>query len=451
MMESSAVLSERTAMDDELTPFQRAMIVTRGALVPSALVWCVLTLAILVFYVVDAEAPALGEATWIDATRFASGFFLTAFGGSVRVGTGSLTLAPLTITAMVVGFTYLSLRRRGVLNWREWAVATFSPTVLVGMLGLIVQPGGPWWVAIIGNVLWFGCVTIVAGRESLVPNAYGEIVTNIVKVLRLLVTTMAIFSLLIFVAGVIGGATRIAAIQSSYIGGMLDAVGLTLLQLAYLPNALIWGFAYLTGAGFAVGQGTSFSVLSVTSLPLPAVPAFGALPQVGWHAPWLIAVLVSSVAILGIWRARKDPHRSLATATLHNALGGVMSALIMSALTGAASGAIGAGRMSVVGANGTLVFGLVLIEVALPFLLASVIAHRATLSWTKGQATTAYTRTKDKISAAEEKLKKQQHNVPSKENPDLSGDSKESQDTLDTHEIPIVTDDSFTKEADKTK
>ncbi|MFC5281239.1 DUF6350 family protein [Arcanobacterium canis] len=438
-------------MDDELTPLQRATIVAKGALLPSALMWLVLTLGTLVFYVVEAEAPALGEATWADAARFACGFFLTAFGGSVRVGTGFLTLAPLTITAMTVGFTYTSLRRCGVLNWREWAVAAFSPVALVGCAGLIAQPGGSWWVALIGSILWFGCMAIIAGRESLVPAVCGEIVTSTAKVARLLLTIMTIFSLLSVIAGIIGGATRIAAIQSSFIGGMLDAVGLTLLQLAYLPNAAIWGFAYLTGAGFAVGQGTSFSVLSVTSLPLPALPAFGALPQVGWHAPWLIAVMVSIVAISGIWRVRQDRHRSLGATALHSALGGVMAALIMSALTSAASGAIGPGRMSTVGANGALIFGLALIEIALPFFLASVLAHRATLSWIRGQAASAYTRAKDKISAAEEKLNQQQHDVPSEENLDLCGDSEENQDTLDTHEIPIVTDESCTKEADKTK
>ncbi|MDP9801444.1 Tfp pilus assembly protein PilE [Arcanobacterium wilhelmae] len=472
-------------MDDELTALQRAIIVAKGALLAPVLTWLVVTLAVLLFYVADAAAPSLGDATWGDAARFASGFFLTAFSGSVAVGGGYLSLAPLTLTLLAVGLTYGTLRRRGVLNWGEWAVATAVPVAFVGIVGAVSRPGGPWWVALVGASVWFGTIVALAGREFLVPEANTEAFDRIVHVVVLVVVGVLVVAVLAVGAGLIAGAERIGAIHSSFFGSALDTAGLTALQLAYVPDALVWGFAYLTGAGFAIGTGTSFSALGVTALPLPAIPAFGALPQVGFAAPWLVGVVVVVFALLGVYYGRHRRTDPLTVVLADAGAGAVLSALVISALVSAASGSLGSGRMATVGGNGGLIFGLTLAEVAIPFVLVSMLSHPTFTSWIRGRAQSASTHAKATISAMGENRERAkatadvepaagvapEEHVESdvevaaelRENPDATvSDAEESflnvpsaaakpQDTLDTQEIDIVRTQASNEEAEETK
>ncbi|MGH3771219.1 MAG: cell division protein PerM [Pseudonocardiaceae bacterium] len=66
-------------------------------------------------------------------------------------------------------------------------------------------------------------------------------------------------------------------------------VGLTLLSVGYLPNAVLAGLSWLAGPGVAVGA-LSVSPVAVHAGPVPAVPLLAALPQ-GPAQSWWIAVL----------------------------------------------------------------------------------------------------------------------------------------------------------------
>ena len=76
-------------------------------------------------------------------------------------------------------------------------------------------------------------------------------------------------------------------LQPGFIGGIL----LFALTLLYLPNFLISAAAYLVGAGFAIGRGTSISPLHFSLGKIPALPILGALPT-GRHPFYLIGALV---------------------------------------------------------------------------------------------------------------------------------------------------------------
>jgi hypothetical protein len=72
-----------------------------------------------------------------------------------------------------------------------------------------------------------------------------------------------------------GEATEVFA---AYRTGVAGQAGITLICLAYAPNAAIWSAAYLVGPGFAVGTGTVVRVTDVTVGGLPAIPIFAGLP-----------------------------------------------------------------------------------------------------------------------------------------------------------------------------
>ena len=97
----------------------------------------------------------------------------------------------------------------------------------------------------------------------------------------------------------------------------LDAVGgvvLAVAELAYLPNLVVWALAWLTGAGFAVGEGTHFAPDGVVGGALPAVPMLGALPaaDIAGPATSLVPLLVVAVgALVGLYVHRRAGDRAV--------------------------------------------------------------------------------------------------------------------------------------------
>ncbi|QIK64299.1 hypothetical protein G7068_14625 [Leucobacter viscericola] len=180
-----------------------------------------------------------------------------------------------------------------------------------------------------------------------------------------------------FLAGVVGLASvgLTVAIIAGYVSIMtlsqnlqLDGVGaflLFLLQLAYLPTMLIWGISWLSGAGFAVGAGSSASPFDALLGPLPALPMFGAIPQ-GWGGAGLIAPLLLALVGLGLgvlFASRGEIRRASWTVALVIPVGAaVLAGLAVTALASFATGSIGPDRLATVGPAPWLVGGLVALE-----------------------------------------------------------------------------------------
>ncbi len=77
--------------------------------------------------------------------------------------------------------------------------------------------------------------------------------------------------------------------------GALGGAALTLAQLAFLPNLVIWTASWLIGPGFALGTGSGVSPIGTQLGPIPSVPVFGALPQ-GSPAFGFLGILVPVLA-----------------------------------------------------------------------------------------------------------------------------------------------------------
>ncbi|MBV8540166.1 MAG: AAA family ATPase [Pseudonocardiales bacterium] len=90
----------------------------------------------------------------------------------------------------------------------------------------------------------------------------------------------------------VASAPEVARMAGSDAG---SALGLTVLSLGYLPNAVIAGLSWLAGPGLSVGA-LSVSALAVHAGPVPAVPLLAALPQ-GPVQPWWGVVLVVPVLV----------------------------------------------------------------------------------------------------------------------------------------------------------
>jgi hypothetical protein len=169
--------------------------------------------------------------------------------------------------------------------------------------------------------------------------------------------------------------------------GWPDAVALVALQLAYLPNMVVWAAAYLLGAGFAVGAGTVVSPFTVGVGALPQIPVVALLPEHGLAMALLPMLLVAVLAALSgqVLRhiAADLPIRGRA------ALAGLVALLVAAAMTvlaAASGGALGPGRLDPMGpspwavalATVVVVGAGLLFWAVLPTLVADVRPHVAT-------------------------------------------------------------------------
>jgi hypothetical protein len=196
------------------------------------------------------------------------------------------------------------------------------------------------------------------------------------------VFVLLVSSLLLMIALILGWVEVLRLYQAlslSFLGGLMVTVG----QLAILPNLIIYGFAWITGAGFSIGAGSFVSPIASQLGPLPALPIFAALPTGGIDRGIVFSSIVVVGAILATLLARKSTERmrwEFATSFSAAAVLAVFSALIASLLALAlgllASGSLGPGRFVEVGVNPLVLAGVVFLEVLVPVFLVSVVAVR---------------------------------------------------------------------------
>jgi Family of unknown function (DUF6350) len=177
---------------------------------------------------------------------------------------------------------------------------------------------------------------------------------------------------------------------SRQVGGGLSGVPVFVLGLLSVPNAVVSGSAYVAGPGFAVGAGTVVAPLEASRGLVPAFPLLGALP--GHPAsPPVLGFLVAAQLVAGVltgwlsWRAAGGRARRAAVTALR-------AALTAGALLGVAAwqtgGAVGAGRLRVVGASPWRLGVVVSVEVAV-VALAVVAGRYLWLRWAVGRAADA--------------------------------------------------------------
>lgn len=181
----------------------------------------------------------------------------------------------------------------------------------------------------------------------------------------------------------------IAAIYERLDGGIAGATVVTLLQLGLLPNLALWTMAWSTGAGFALGTGSSITPLASTVGPLPALPILGALPagalDYGYAA---LAIPVLAGLLAGWWFFREGENHLDEWLVLHSSqrwLTSTASTVALAGLIGLTAGlggavamlvsraTLGLGRFTDLGPNPLMVGLCLALEVA----LGAVIGHAA--------------------------------------------------------------------------
>jgi hypothetical protein len=168
------------------------------------------------------------------------------------------------------------------------------------------------------------------------------------------------------------------ALQADVMGG----IALTIGQLAFIPNLVIWAASWFVGPGVALGTGTNVSPLGTSLDAVPGLPVFGALPHgtldygfLGLLVPVLVGFVIAVLVRQGFDKRANAPHgrvRMLITGVLMGAVAGILLGL----LAWWSAGAMGPGRLADVGPNPLVVGALTFAEVGIAAALGMLVGGR---------------------------------------------------------------------------
>lgn len=314
--------------------------------------------SVVVGYAAVAAVLALISATATYAEFSTSGVlsaaapaWLAAHHVPLRFESGQLGVLPLLPTALLmllIGRTaagtadrlglYEPLQARGVVL----SIAG-SHAVVGGAIALVMGDGV---VRATPAVAFFGCAAVsglaatlgVARRCGLYEVVFDKLDPVALHGLR--AGFMALFALVS--VGSLAVAAGLAASWPTTSGLFAGAgpsfgvgLGVFLLCLAYLPNAIIAGFSYVVGAGFSMGA-VEVSPLKFAGGDVPPVPLLAAMPESEFV--WSPAVLVGGL-LLGLvvgWTCRKvsDRPTSRLRAVLVAAITAGVGSLVLAATAG---------------------------------------------------------------------------------------------------------------------
>ncbi|SDF68411.1 hypothetical protein SAMN05216553_102649 [Lentzea fradiae] len=360
--------------------------------------------SVVVGYAAVAAVLALVSATATYAEFSTSGVLSTAAPAwlaahhvPLRFDAGQLGVLPLLPTALLmllVGRTAAGTADRlGLyepLQARAVVLSIAGAHAVVG--GTIALLMGDGVVRATPAVAFFGCAAVsalaatigVARRCGLVEVVFDKLDPVALHGLR--AGFMALFGLVGL--GALAVAAGLAASWPTTSGLFAEAgpsvgvgLGVFLLCVAYLPNAVVAGFSYVTGAGFSLGV-VEVSPLHFTGGPVPPVPLLAAMPED--KAVWSPAVLVGAAAlgVLAGWTCRKvsDRPSSRVRAVLVAAVTAAVGSLVLAATAG---GRLAEGSFDPV----TVPAGLLALTVALWVLVPGALV--AWLAGTRAKAAVA--------------------------------------------------------------
>src|SRR5690625_2906216 len=337
-------------------------------------------------YVATSGNPDLAETAWWDALHVGTDIWLLGHGGTTILDGALVTAVPLGISFLALLATSGTFRRTVSPTAGAWLMAVVTYPLALVLLGAIFASGagraGLWRAGLGALVLALIGVTTGLARhaggpdwEGLKPRWVARIPAPLITAARggvLAIASLVLAAGLIAAWWIFQGQGAIGDVLVGLGGDWLSIFVLGAAQLLLAPNLVLWALAWLSGAGFAVGEGSLWAPDAVFTGPLPALRIFGALPQPDSFLPgnW-IYVQVAAVAVLAeVPTARRHRHLawfwSLAVAVTGAGIAG-WGAL---GLRVVACGCPGRGRLPCHGPDAVKV----MIHVLLPVLIGALLA-----------------------------------------------------------------------------
>ena len=308
---------------------------------------------------------------------------------------GTMTLVPLGLSVLPLLFCYRSGRRLARASYEgEFLIPVLSGSVTYALICSAVYGWAspspkplqvlnaalvPLGIVVVG-LMWGGyrearslsrMVGVDTAEQISQMSQYsrwaGSYAWAVVRAAVVAAVAFVGLGALLLALGILGGWSQVVATYQELHAGPVGDTAVTLLQLGFLPNLVIYAMAWSTGAGFAFGAGTSIGLTSSNAGSLPMLPILGAIPESLGSAGLLgLLVPVAAGAIAGWWFLRegedhldewvalKVPFRPLSALLSSLALGvltGLLTSLAALWLGWISYGSLGVGRFTEVGAE----------------------------------------------------------------------------------------------------
>lgn len=241
-----------------------------------------------------------------------------------------------------------------------WAAA-FIPLVPFG-LGMVVgarREAGSWSRLIgVDAVAWLSRTS----QHSRWAGSYlgSAIKAGSVALMASLAMSAALLAVDLFIHW-----NLVVAVYEGLDAGAMGGGVLTIVQLGFLPNLVVFALAWISGAGFALGVGSLAGPLGTAVGPLPSVPVFAALPA-GSLDFGFVALVVPALAgaLAGWWFLREGENHfdewlsikirarwftAAASTVVLGAVIGSVAGLLAAGLAWLARGSAGIGRLTEIG------------------------------------------------------------------------------------------------------
>lgn len=308
---------------------------------------------------------------------------------------GTMTLVPLGLSILPLLFCYRSGRRLARASYEgEFLIPVLSGSVTYALICSAVYGWAspspkplqvlnaalvPLGIVVVG-LMWGGyrearslsrMVGVDTAEQISQMSQYsrwaGSYAWAVVRAAVVAAVAFVGLGALLLALGILGGWSQVVATYQELHAGPVGDTAVTLLQLGFLPNLVIYAMAWSTGAGFAFGAGTSIGLTSSNAGSLPMLPILGGVPE-SLGSAGLLGLLVPAAAgaIAGWWFLRegedhldewvalKVPFRPLSALLSSLALGvltGLLTSLAALWLGWISYGSLGVGRFIEVGAE----------------------------------------------------------------------------------------------------
>ena len=308
---------------------------------------------------------------------------------------GTMTLVPLGLSILPLLFCYRSGRRLARASYEgEFLIPVLSGSVTYALICSAVYGWAspspkplqvlnaalvPLGIVVVG-LMWGGyrearslsrMVGVDTAEQISQMSQYsrwaGSYAWAVVRAAVVAAVAFVGLGALLLALGILGGWSQVVATYQELHAGPVGDTAVTLLQLGFLPNLVIYAMAWSTGAGFAFGAGTSIGLTSSNAGSLPMLPILGGVPESLGSAGLLgLLVPVAAGAIAGWWFLRegedhldewvalKVPFRPFSALLSSLALGvltGLLTSLAALWLGWISYGSLGVGRFTEVGAE----------------------------------------------------------------------------------------------------
>lgn len=349
--------------------------------------WALVVVPTLIAYAAVASNQWLVSTTWEDAFHFASDLWGAAFGAQVVSGEVSYRAVPLLFVLVLIGLTkLLLLQGRRFPAAAQWmAVPGFAVTALLlaGGIGTHVRVLGAFPLAIAIPLIAAAWEVALAPHSLELRLEMPQWLSSGVRIGWRASWFLAAYGGLFLLISVIVSWSRIRGIHELLLPtSTVDSTMITLAQVLFIPNAIVWALSWLAGPGFFMGSDALHSPASAPTMPIPAIPLFGATP-VSAPGNWVVFALIVFGVALGVYLRLRKGSESLLDDLYQGGIAAVVVAAVYLVTSLGSAVVLGNGRLAFLGPRMSLSALCLFAEVALGILLTVTLSHPVSVVWAR--------------------------------------------------------------------